>query len=591
LSLEAKDSAINIARDLARRGWSVVPIEHREKAPKLRDWQKLRLGEADLPQYFFNGQPMNIGVLLGEPSGELVDIDLDHTRARELADDYLPATGCTFGRTSAPRSHRLYRVNQPINTAKHKAANGSMIVELRSTGCQTIAPGSTHPSGERIEWHDNGEPAEVDPGELADAVKRLSDAVKGEADEPDTSPVEALGEDEAQNLNRYAGQGSGEGYAEAALRREVAAVESTERGGRNDRLNTAAFNLGQLIASGALDRDQVERELFAAAEHCGLVADDGERQALRTIASGIEAGLQHPRDGAKRTTDPPPAEQSAAVMSEGERSAQRQPAVEIIKAWLRERYAPAYREGGAMFSPTLGGFLRPGDVLPDSVVIERLTSAKDAPRYDDDEGHAKRGRLPALFSTWARVAFGDVLAELPSEESATAPGEGRFPRLIARLLTSMVTLGNSAAHEVPQAERRTIVAWGAAFTSAKHRWGTWQRLRSLDCWAKRDEDGRNLTIAIRPALAHQIGGASELSDYTQNRLSRLASAHGIGEAGKVNCQGQQTRAVILRPDFIGSLAPPADPPSDDQSHARGRARARTRECHSVRPSTQGTEDQ
>ncbi len=38
-----------------------------------------------------------------------------------------------------------------------------MIVELRSTGCQTVFPGSVHPSGGLIEWSSNGEPAEVDP--------------------------------------------------------------------------------------------------------------------------------------------------------------------------------------------------------------------------------------------------------------------------------------------------------------------------------------------------------------------------------------------------------------------------------------------
>ena len=83
-------SAIQIARLYHSRGWSVIPIPHRSKNPGFDGWQNLRLSEAELPCHF-NGRPQNIGVLLGEPSGWLVDVDLDHPRAVELADQFLPA--------------------------------------------------------------------------------------------------------------------------------------------------------------------------------------------------------------------------------------------------------------------------------------------------------------------------------------------------------------------------------------------------------------------------------------------------------------------------------------------------------------------
>ncbi len=49
-----------------------------------------------------------------------------------------------------------------------------MICELRSTGTQTVFPGSIHPSGERIEWHNDGEPAVVAPGLLTAAIEALA---------------------------------------------------------------------------------------------------------------------------------------------------------------------------------------------------------------------------------------------------------------------------------------------------------------------------------------------------------------------------------------------------------------------------------
>jgi len=555
MTVAEHDTSINAARDLVRRGWSPIPIPAGQKAPRIRGWQKLRLSEDDLPRYF-NGQATNIGVLLGEPSGGLVDIDLDDEQARQLADDYLPRTGATFGRESAPRSHRLYYCPE-LKTEKHKASDNSMIVELRSDGCQTLAPGSTHPTGEPVRWDEDGEPATVDADVLIEAVKRLSEAVRGEAGETDTPAVGALDEGEKNALERYGTSTNGDGYAEAALRSEVETVAATERGGRNDQLNRSAFNVGQLIGGGALDRERAENELFGAAQTCGLVEDDGDggSQAQRTIKSGISAGEQQPRQR-QRMPDPQANGHKRGITTRAQRPAQRQWAVEVIKTWLWERYAPTYREGGLMFSKTLGGFLRPGDVVPDSVVIDRLAEATDAPR--DDEGRAKRGRLPTLYATWARVAFGDVLTELPTEEAVSAPRQGRFPRLVARLLTSMVTLGNSVSDAEIKTERRSVIAWCAAFTQRASKWQTWQRLRSMDCWARRDGDGDNLQIAIRPALAHQVGGAAELSDHTLNKMGRLASVHGIGEAGKVNADAQQVRAVILDAGFINELAPPSD---------------------------------
>ena len=165
------------AERYARRGWSVIPVPHRSKNPGLDGWQRLRLTSETIRNHF-NGQPQNIGVLLGEPSGWLIDIDLDHPRAVELAPQFLPPTPAIFGRAGKERSHWLYKATGPVATKKHKSKSAGMIVELRSTGAQTVFPPSTHESGEAVTWVDNAaEPASIDPDELLDCVKRLADAV------------------------------------------------------------------------------------------------------------------------------------------------------------------------------------------------------------------------------------------------------------------------------------------------------------------------------------------------------------------------------------------------------------------------------
>ncbi|MFM9957267.1 MAG: DUF3987 domain-containing protein [Phycisphaerales bacterium] len=280
------------ARDLIARGLSPIPVPHKSKGPRINGWQTLRLASDDLPRYF-NGAPCNLGTLLGEPAGWIVDVDLDHPRAVELADSFLPHTGMTWGRDSKPRSHRLYRLTRPADTRKWPSKTAGMIVELRSTGCQTIAPGSTHPSGEPVRWDDDGEPANIDPEELRSAISALADAVRRELGEgPDTAgapvprPVPT-------------GPHGGGKYGREALRREAEMVATTPEGGRNDALNRAAFNVGTLIGGGEVDRADAESELLTAARSCGLP----DEEARRTIASGIASGMKHPRS--PRPSGPP----------------------------------------------------------------------------------------------------------------------------------------------------------------------------------------------------------------------------------------------------------------------------------------------
>src|SRR5262249_7024752 len=83
-------------------------------------------------------------------------------------------------------------------------------------------------------------------------------------------------------------------YVTAALARECAEVAAT-RAGRNDRLNRAAFALGQFVAGGELDRGHAEHCLFQAALACGYVASDGALAARTTIRSGLDKGARSPR--------------------------------------------------------------------------------------------------------------------------------------------------------------------------------------------------------------------------------------------------------------------------------------------------------
>ncbi|MEI7658943.1 MAG: DUF3987 domain-containing protein [Phycisphaerae bacterium] len=274
------------ARGLFARGIPPLPIPHKSKKCLVRQWSRLRLKSEELPKYF-DRSPLNIGGLLGEPAGWIVDVDLDHPLAIELADRYLPATSMMWGRASKRRSHRLYRLTGPAQTRMWKDPTEGMIVELRSTGCQSVAPGSTHPSGERVEWDADGDPATVDPADLIEGIEGLYKAaltIRAGTSAPPTSTAAPPGPAPLGATNTA--------YAREALHRESLKVAAAPEGTRNDTLNRAAFSVGTLIGCGELDRGLAEQSLHDAARTCGLP----ESEARSTVRSGIEAGLKSPRD-------------------------------------------------------------------------------------------------------------------------------------------------------------------------------------------------------------------------------------------------------------------------------------------------------
>jgi hypothetical protein len=80
-------------------------------------------------------------------------------------------------------------------------------------------------------------------------------------------------------------------YCARALHGEEKLVRYAKPGERTIVLNTAAYNLGQLVAGANLDEAEVEDVLLDAALACGLDED----RALDTIRGGLTAGKDNPR--------------------------------------------------------------------------------------------------------------------------------------------------------------------------------------------------------------------------------------------------------------------------------------------------------
>lgn len=175
---KAVQDAIRHARQwLENYGIRTVPLIPRTKKPrgedgtaKATDWNKLRITRDTIEDYFRPND--NIGGLWGEPSNWIIDIDLDCPEALIASQYYLPKT-YTYGRAGAPASHFLYRCEGAI-TRKYQSRQMGTIVEIRSSGTQSVLPPSIHPSGERYKAFNKIDIAEIRWGNLDARIKKLA---------------------------------------------------------------------------------------------------------------------------------------------------------------------------------------------------------------------------------------------------------------------------------------------------------------------------------------------------------------------------------------------------------------------------------
>ena len=166
---------LQAAQYYLRRGWMPLYVPPGVKGPNQRGWEKLRLTETDLSKHF--SRPGNIGIILGEASGNLVDVDLDCPEALELADQYLPPTPAVTGRPSAPQSHRWYVSDVPATKQFRDPKTRKMIIELRSNGGQTLVGPSRHDETDEPYDYLEGEPAHAPADVLTAAVQSIYEAV------------------------------------------------------------------------------------------------------------------------------------------------------------------------------------------------------------------------------------------------------------------------------------------------------------------------------------------------------------------------------------------------------------------------------
>lgn len=197
---QGEDSTITLnnratALEAIKRGYQPIPLLTGGKRAILSGWPRLRwsntpeglaLAAEKFDEWAEEGQG-GIGVLCGAPSGDLIDVDLDHPKTRRLKDHFLPPTPMRSGRETRPGTHYWYIAEpgtlQETRTFKlpreREDPDKLMIVEYRSTKAQTALPGNVHPDGDTYTWA--GEPwgGEAGPTVVNGRVLALQVALLG----------------------------------------------------------------------------------------------------------------------------------------------------------------------------------------------------------------------------------------------------------------------------------------------------------------------------------------------------------------------------------------------------------------------------
>ena len=296
------------ALDYAERGWPVLPLRPAAKVPHgslaLHGLHDATCDPSRIKAWWKASPTANVGIRTGLG----IDvIDIDGIDARAALEARCPEAFDGGLLVATGRGWHLYFATSglPSRTAVLPG------VDVRGAGGYVVAPPSAHPDGQRYRFVDKGGDTTLErpPEHLVPVPQGFLELCNSAPPAPATrGPVPLRSGIEA--------------YARRALAGECAAVKSMNEGARNDRLNRAAFSMGTLVGARALDGAVVAGALLQSALSAGL----SEREATRTITSGLRAGIARPRqvvDGATHAGEAPPvdplrgpgAEMAAAVLA------------------------------------------------------------------------------------------------------------------------------------------------------------------------------------------------------------------------------------------------------------------------------------
>ncbi|OIJ89764.1 bifunctional DNA primase/polymerase [Streptomyces colonosanans] len=279
----------------AERGWHVFPLIPGAKRPAIRSWEQRATVDAERVTRCWSTGGYNLGIATGPSRLLVVDLDVpkhdqdtppagtpkgvsDGTDALALLAEQHGQQwpGDTYTVRTASGGVHLYFSVPAGAKLRNSAGTLGWKVDTRAGGGYVVGAGSTVDGKTYAVVRD----AEVAP--LPEWMTKLLITAPLPPQRPATVPLIADGR-----------RGS---YLTVAVNAERGRVSDAPEGRRNSALYEASVALGQLVAGHELTATYVCERLLEAATDAGLP----EREARRTIASGLRAGAKRPRTFGRR---------------------------------------------------------------------------------------------------------------------------------------------------------------------------------------------------------------------------------------------------------------------------------------------------
>lgn len=197
------DAILKSAMFYHDEGLCVIPCLPRDKRPALATWEEYQTRRStpqELREWFGNGAEPNLGIVHGPVSGGYCVIDVDHDAGilATLRDRFpflfagrLEQSGSGEGYhipirlATAPDFGQDERQGRPRGNRTWKLAAGH--VNVRASACQSVAPPSIHPSGNRYRFLRKGPLADVP--NLDSVIAWLNEQVPPPPARPNAAPA------------------------------------------------------------------------------------------------------------------------------------------------------------------------------------------------------------------------------------------------------------------------------------------------------------------------------------------------------------------------------------------------------------------
>jgi len=292
-----RNALLSAALEYAGRGWPVIPLRPAQKVPDgalvPHGLREASCDEGRIEVWWRASPTANVGIR----TGDAVDvIDVDGPAAKEALLAEVPGAFDEALVAKTGRGWHLYFATSGLSS-RAAVLEG---LDVRGRGGYVVAPPSAHPAGGRYHFVDfaTGEELTTAPKTLTHVPPALAELCTRREPPRVMGPISIRTGVEA--------------YARRALEDECSKLASSGEGGRNDRLNRAAFAMGTLVGAKALRASDAAGALFEAAQRCGL----SEHEARRTIASGLNAGIERPRHFEDRRPEEPTTQLRAPARSD-----------------------------------------------------------------------------------------------------------------------------------------------------------------------------------------------------------------------------------------------------------------------------------